>query len=137
MTPPNSPISDILAPSLDVFRYPGTWGADSRCGVRVLTLYGRTTVILSELHDNPGTAVTNRAELIATMLLADCLAGLNPTEIRWIKHDPSGQNQKQETFDWIEFSYGRSGHVLTDARRRRLFPLEVEDLRAALIQEAH
>ena len=137
MTPLNSPISDILAPSLAVFRSPGSWGADSRCGVRVLVLYGHTTVILSELHDNPGTSVSNRAELIATMLLTECLAGVEPTKIRWIEHYPSGQNKKQETFDWIEFNYGRSGHVLTDARRRRLFPLEVEDLRAALIQEAH
>ena len=137
MTPANSPISDILAPSLAVFRYPGSWGADSRCGVRVLTLSGRTTVILSELHDNPGTPVTNRAELIATMLLTDCLAGVEPTELRWIEHYPSGQNKKQETFDWIEFNYDRSGRGLTDARWRRLTALEVEDLRATLIQEAH
>jgi hypothetical protein len=65
MTAPNTPLTTILSATLALYRFAGAWGADSRCGVRVLSLYGRPTVILSELPDNPGTSVTNCAELIA------------------------------------------------------------------------
>lgn len=138
MTTQNSPLSDILAPMLTLFSYPGSWGADSRCGLRLLTLYGHPTVILSELPDNPGTSVTNRAETIATQLLTDRLAGKEPTVFSWIEHYPPGRGVSPlESFDWLEFDYDRAGRSFTKAHWRRLTALEVEDLRAALIQEAH
>lgn len=134
----NTPLSAILSPSLAVYRFPGNWGADSRCGMRVLTLYGRQTVILSELPDNPGTPVTVRIEAIATRLLADRFSGFQPTEIRWVEHYPPETGKFQhETFDWVEFDYDRAMRTYTNARRRRFNTTEIEDLRATLIQEAH
>lgn len=132
------PLSTILSPSLAVYRFPGNWGTDSRCGVRAVTLYDRLTVILSELPDNPGTPITVRVEMIATLLSAERFAGQEPTVLRWVEHYPPDDRKfPQETFDWIEFDYNRAMRTYTNARRRRFTTAEVEDLRAVLIQEAH
>lgn len=132
------PLTDILVPSLAVYRYSGFGGIDSQCGIRALRLYDRTTVVLSELADNPGTSVTNRAELIATQLLADKVVVAKPAELRFIEHYPPGRGiSRSETFDWVEFDYDRAGRCFEKLRWRRLTSSELEDLRAAMIQEAH
>jgi len=63
MTTADFALSSILSHTNTPYRYPGNWGQDSRCGVRIVRLYERVTVILTEYPSNPGTSVTNRAEM--------------------------------------------------------------------------
>jgi hypothetical protein len=70
-------------------KYEGYFGAPSICRLRVYAAPGRPAVaVATELVENPGTSVTNRADLLATTTL--CLAAImfdaDPNDIVWIEH---------------------------------------------------
>lgn len=131
-------LSSILSHTNTPYHYPGNWGQDSRCGVRIVRFYERVTVILTEYPSDPGTSVTNRAEVIASRYHAEHLAPIDPGEIRWIEHYPPGRGVVvEETFDWIQFDYDRNARWFRHPRWRRLTAAELADLHAALLSEAH
>lgn len=84
-------------------------GSEARCRVRIYTA-GRdrqSTVVISELADNPGMSVTNASETIATSLRGHY--DLDPKTTTWIEHLPPAawreQGRKDEQFDQITYTW--------------------------------
>ncbi len=95
------------------FGYQGYFGRESKCWLRLFVAEGRNALaIATELRDNPGTSVTNRAEELATAVL--WMAAVEHRAARdgltWIEHYPgdprSGEaasrkdRYSQVVFDW-------------------------------------
>ena len=80
-----SPIARFERVRIDCFNFAGLWNCASACALEMLPQPdGRVVVIASELRDNPGTSVTNGAELLATQVCQRfCIA---PERLVWIEH---------------------------------------------------
>lgn len=70
----------------------------AKCRVRV----NHSTVISTELQDNPGMSITNAVEKVAAQVSAYFEIPLS--ELVWIEHYPEEPPHK-ESFDLVEFSF--------------------------------
>jgi hypothetical protein len=129
-------LSPLLAPLLEPFPFAGFGKINSVCGVLILRHAKPVIVVLSEMPNNPGTSVTNRAEAIATLVRAKYLGThLDPSAIRWIEHYPPGRGiDKDESFDWISFTWHPDINIYTDPKWRRLDKNDMELVRDELTQ---
>lgn len=99
-------MTTTAAPIDREFSYPGFHGRPARCRIRV---YRRgpdrpTVVIATELADNPGTSVTNRAETVAAMVCREF--GIDPGTLLWVEHYGPWRHLG-ESFSLVEFQAGR------------------------------
>ena len=84
------------------FNYEGYGRQKCRCGIRIHELGGINAVVMTELDDNPGTSVTNGAELLASQI---CDAyGLDPNYTIFIEHYV---HVDDETYDLVMFGRAR------------------------------
>jgi hypothetical protein len=83
-------MDETLAPppgprTFDRFEYRGFHGFPSRCNLELIPLPdGRLVAIATERSDNPGTSVTNAAELLASQVCDRF--GIEPGRLLWIEH---------------------------------------------------
>lgn len=129
-------LTPILAPHLVPFPFAGYSKINSVCGVLILRHAKPVIVLLSEMPNNPGTSVTNRAEVIASEVRAKYLSThLDPTAIRWIEHYPPGRGlDKGESFDWLNFTWHPKTNQYSDPKWRRLNEDDMELLHSEIIQ---
>ena len=116
-----------------LYEYPGFRNCDSKCDLEIVRSVGRTTlVICTELENNPGTSVTNAAEIIATRLCQEDPT-IDPEGLIWIEHYPersAGRKQKPypETWDMVVFTH-RAGRTFRRPTWRRVSAEEVQTIR--------
>ena len=102
-TPTPPPIARFQRVRVDRFPFAGFWNYASACALELLPRPdGRVVVIASELADNPGTSVTNAAELLATDVCRRF--GIAPDRLVWIEHYEYGRDAGiPRTFDLVTF----------------------------------
>ena len=116
-----------------LYGYPGLRTCDSKCDLEIVRSVGWTTlVICTELENNPGTSVTNAAEMIATRLCQEDPT-MDPEGLIWIEHYPErsagrGQQPSPETWDMVVFTY-RAGQTFRRPAWRRVSAEEVQTIR--------
>lgn len=115
-----------------LYEYEGYRGCYCKCDLEVIRGGMTTLVICTELEDNPGTSVTNAAELIATRLCQEDQT-INPEGLIWVEHYPersAGRWQKPfpETWDMVTFTY-RDGRTLRRPAWHHSTAEEVQDIR--------
>ncbi len=92
----------------ETMEYLGYGIHESRCGVKIVRKENQTTVILTELPNNPGTSITNCFEDIATKIYKERFQHLEPTSIRWIENYPVEEGSifhHEETFDEVTLEW--------------------------------
>jgi hypothetical protein len=82
------------------YPYPGFRDCESACRLRIWQQERASVVIVTELDDNPGTSVTNRAEALAMQVYRQY--ELWPPCTRWIEHYPP-DSAYTETFAEVTF----------------------------------
>ena len=89
------------------YEYAGLHSCESRCG---LTIHRRSdglvVVVARELEDNPGTSVTNAAEVIATQVCRE--NAISPHRLVWVEHYAkrgSALNPMEPTWDRVTFDF--------------------------------
>ena len=99
-----------------LYEFAGYYGCYSKCDLEIIRGETTTLVICSELPDNPGTSVTNAAELIATQLCHEDPT-IDPEGLTWIEHYPErsagrGEKPLPESWDRVTFTrrHGRTFH---------------------------
>jgi hypothetical protein len=92
-----------------IHTFTGLWNRPAKCRIRVYRLEsGMTVVIATELPDNPGTTITNAAELLATEIRQRFVAA--GEAMVWIEHYQerdlvNGTPTIKETFDRVLFRW--------------------------------
>ncbi len=103
----------------------GTLRFASHCHLRILQNDQETLVIATEVNTNPGTSLTNAAEIIATNVVKRWQ--LDPTRTRFIEHytpesfEGADEEYKEVRFTWIS-------QQADDPEWRMLSPQEVAAL---------
>lgn len=92
--------------------------SNARCRVRILG----STVIATELPDNPGMSLTNAAASAAMQVCQYYEISLE--QLVWIEHYPE-ETGHEETFDLVHFSYNNS--LLNVERWQRISKAEAEN----------
>ena len=116
-----------------LYEYPGFRNCYSKCDLEIVRSVGRTTlVICTELENNPGTSVTNAAEIIATRLCQEDPT-IDPEGLIWVEHYPersAGRKQTPypETWDMVVFTH-RAGRTFRRPTWRRVSAEEVQTIR--------
>ena len=115
-----------------IFHYKGFHGCDAKCGLEVIRHKDKDfdVVVATELHDNPGTSITNMAEGIATLVCKEF--DIPPSRLLWIEHypeRPSGTPRKPfpESFDRVWFTW--TGEQFRSPRWRPLSTEQVEAIK--------
>ncbi len=99
------------------FDYKGFFGHLARCYIRIWTGRGQLPVVLAtELPDNPGTSITNAAELVAAQVWQQLLPDVPEARegFDWIeryparpgRHAPLHRAMDGETLDLVTFALG-------------------------------
>jgi len=103
MPPTPPPISRFLRVRHDRFLFAGFWNCASACALELLPRPdGRVVVIATELADNPGTSITNAAEILATEVCRRFR--IPPERLVWIEHYAySPESAIPRTFDLVTF----------------------------------
>lgn len=129
-------LTPLLTTNLVPFPYTGYGTINSVCGVFVLRHAKPVAVVLTELPNNPGTSVTNRAEKIASLVRAKYLnTHLDPAAIRWIEHYPPGRGiSAHESFDWLTFDWNAKTSEYSNPRWTRLSNDELAWLHSEILQ---
>ena len=84
-----------------IHEYEGYGGCESRCRVRLYQQAGQSPVfMLEELNDNPGTSITNMAEVLAARHCPERLE--EPDPFRWIEHYP--KTERERRVGMVEYS---------------------------------
>ncbi len=88
---------------LERFEFAGLRNCRSWCGLAVIWLHdARTVVVATEREDNPGTSVTNAAELLATAVVKTFC--LDPDKLVWVEHYAPGRlHGRREDLDLVTF----------------------------------
>ena len=105
----------------NVFLYRGFHACPSYCWLRIYTTPGRSIVLATEMHDNPGTSITNAAERLAMEVTRTF--GLALDALTWVEHYPE-RPSLTETFDLVTFTHTAQG--LQCPEWRRLSQAQVE-----------
>lgn len=90
---------------MKIFHYKGYHNCDSKCGVSIIGGDNDTTVVLTELPDNPGTSVTNFVEGIATAVVRELLPRFPIHKIKWVDHYFAVKPLQPETFDNVKLDW--------------------------------
>lgn len=106
------------------YAYPSYWNLQAVCRLRIWQRGRATVAMMTELPENPGTSVTNQAEVLATQVCREF--ELWPSLTRWIEHYPPGDSFG-ESFDEVTFTLDPHAG-LTRPRWRRLTRAEVARL---------
>jgi hypothetical protein len=109
--------------------YPGYFECRSSCRLRIYRHGGQNIAVATELHDNPGTSVTNAVETICHLAVREY--ELDPDRTIFIEHYP-GRLQRSllvrgETFDLVTFGERLWDHY-EDPSWRRLHADQVSEL---------
>jgi hypothetical protein len=110
-----------------VFLYRGFHGCLSYCWLRIYTAPGQSVVLATEMHENPGTSITNAAERLAMEVTRTF--GLALDALTWIEHYPERQGRNRhpglpESFEQVTFT--RTAQSLGSPEWRRLSQAQVE-----------
>ena len=83
--------------------YEGHHGCDSICDVLIEHGTDAILVTVTERDDNPGTSITNCAEIVATQI-ARTMPSASMPEVRFVEHYPTDPNGSfdEVTFTWTE-----------------------------------
>jgi hypothetical protein len=111
------------------YDFKGLWDSPSRCGLKKVDRSdGLSLVIVTEIYrQNPGTAVTECVDSIATQLLNEMK--ITPEKLIFIEHTPDLRSRLTfygETFDLVSFSW--DGCRFTKPEWKRLGREEVDAL---------
>jgi hypothetical protein len=91
-----------------VFEYPGYQRTPSHCQIDIWSSEEQAIVMMSEIADNHGTSVTNRSEVIASLV---CFQhNLSGYDITWIEHYPREEPHNSllaETFSIVTYDWKR------------------------------
>jgi hypothetical protein len=104
-SPLNSPVSPAQAVTIEHYPFLGLWNAASLCRLEIHpATRGRIAVIATELPNNPGTSITNAAEILATHVCRDF--AIPPDRLVWIEHYgyPTGTDRPRE-FSLVTFEH--------------------------------
>jgi hypothetical protein len=107
-------------------------GTDARCGLRIVTLNGHKTAILSEMPATAGRPARATADRFATLVLAEILTYVDNASLRFIEHRPPGPDGGGETLDFLHFDYNPKTGRYSNPRRTPLTGADIDALRAAL-----
>ena len=109
------------------YKYKGFRDCDSVCRLRIYRNDDKNSVLVvaSELHDNPGTSITNMAESLATMVCRQY--HISPHKLIWVEHYPR-QRWGNQTFYRLYFDFDWSRVRFTNPRWKRLDLWEVSEL---------
>lgn len=98
-----------------LYNFVGNWKSQAHCHLRI---YGGdpdrpTVVIVTELESNPGTSITNAAEILAAQVVRD--HDLDSDTLIWVEHYPDrafvrGRPGLEERFDLVTFQRARPDH---------------------------
>ena len=91
-----------------IYEFVGYNGCFCFCYLRVNCR--ENLVFCSELHDNPGTSITNAAELLATQVTVQF--AIHPDALTWIEH--YGRCSEKSDSDFILFRKGREEYSLVN-----------------------
>lgn len=114
-----------MQPRYDAARYayPGYADREAACGLRIWQRDRASIVMITELADNPGTVVTNRAEALAMQICREF--ELWPHLTWWIEHYPaSGPHPAR----FAEVTFILDLKRLIRPQWRRIMRKEVESL---------
>ena len=111
----------------DLFLYRGFHACLSYCWLRVYTAPGQSVVLATEMHDNPGTSITNAAERLE-MNVARTF-GLALDSLRWVEHYPARQGSNgrpglPESFGLVTFMPTAQGLQYPEWRRLSMAQVE-------------
>ena len=111
------------------YDFKGLWDSPSKCGLlTVKKKDGQTVAIVTEIYrQNPGTAVTECVETLASQLLAESRA--TPENFIFIEHSPDLRSKLTfygETFDRVSFDW--DGNRFTNPQWKRLEREQVDAL---------
>lgn len=109
---------------IERYTYPGFRDYASACRLRIWQRERESVVVVTELDDNPGTSVTNRAAALAMQVYR--AFELEPYLARWIEHYPP-DGQYAETFAEVTFTL-EPHKGLTRPQWRALTRADVERL---------
>ncbi len=112
---------------MNKYHYPSTYSKknDAVCGVTVYHYKDKNILIVSELLENQGTSVTNRADWLHRQLCQNY--DLDPKETIFIEHYGPRILEKMNTYDQIIFSISPTGDF-SQPGWTRLEPSEVAAL---------
>lgn len=108
----------------ETYYFSGYGGIPSKCHLEIHD----NVVIATELSDNPGTSITNMAEVLATRVCADHL--IAPELLIWVEHYPHlMQSRPEEYWDLVTFGSLSPLGVFSGPTWKRITPGEVELLK--------
>lgn len=102
-------LPQVKPPRMDRYVYPsfGRTDLDAVCGVSIYEHNGQTVCIVSELPDNHGTSITNRAEYVYRQVAADYK--LDPHATIFIEHYYPIFGEDEDSFDRVFFTITPAG----------------------------
>ena len=127
------------------FGYEGYHGRPAECWLRLYhEIYQRPVAIATELSDNPGTSITNRAAELASVVavLAIREHGDAGSSLIWIEHYPGDPNAPVDTvhgehYSRVEFEYSNSKGAFVDPKWSPITKAAVEDLVGQRLSTEH
>lgn len=131
---------ELRTPNIDeIIEFGGYHNFHSECGIKIWT-HGagvghplRYIVMMTELLDNPGTSVTNAAEIIAQVVMDRFLFHCDPNAVTWIEHyPPRGDSYTlriQESFDRVNLTHNGSRFRLDESNGPGWTHLNADDLK--------
>jgi hypothetical protein len=110
-----------------LYLYRGFHGCPAYCWLRIYTTPGQSVVLATEMHENPGTSITNAAERLAMEVTRTFRLSFDA--LTWIEHYPErlcrhGRPGLPASFDLVTFT--RSAQGLQSPEWRRLSQAQVE-----------
>jgi hypothetical protein len=80
-----------------IFKFTGSWGIPSKCGIKHFSFNGKDCILVSELYkDNPGTSITQVSASLAMQICKEF--NINPENLIYIEHCPE-MNSKLSFYD--------------------------------------
>jgi hypothetical protein len=117
-------------------KFGGYFGDPARCRLRIYAVPGQRAVcIATELPDNPGTSITDRAEGLATIAFCIAILQFRASEdgIVWIEHHPGRPDDpieafRQDLYSRVKFDWDAEQARFCNPRWEHVTRETVEDL---------
>lgn len=102
-------LPQVKRPRMERTFYPsiGHTEADAVCGVSIYNHNGQTVCIVSELPENHGTSITNRAEYVYRQIARDYR--LDPHATIFIEHYYPMFDEEEDSYDRVLFTITPAG----------------------------